>query len=673
MVRELFYRLTGVSVLLLLTALPVHGQTGDGDSAVVGAMELDLFQDIPSVYSASKHEQAVTEAPAFVSIVTAEEIARYGYRNLSEILASLPGFYPTYDRAYHYLGARGFSRPGDYNTRLLLLVDGIRLNDAVYDGGSTGTEFLLDVDLIERVEVVRGPASSLYGSNALLGVINVITKRGRDLQGVEFSGDVGSQESYKARLSYGKRLAGGMEIILSGTYFESQGDKSPYYQEYDDPTTNDGVYEDNDDTRTYSVFGKLSYGSFLVEGAYAMRDKGMPTGAYGVVFNDDRNYVSDGEYFVSLSYEHAYPQGWEILARTYLAGYPYEGDYVWDWAEEEDEEPYLVVNRDEADARWWGVEAQGSRRLFDAHFLTLGAEYRDNYRQDQLNFDEEIYLDDRRSSKFGALFVQDEWQLTGGLIINAGLRYDYFEDYDGNFNPRVAVIYSPFERSTLKLLYGEAFRTPNVYEQYYQDGGESQKAAPLLEPETVRTFEVVWEQFLGRSLRGTVAGFYYNIEDLINLETDPEDELLVFANVDEVEAIGLEVELEGKWPGGIEGRLSYSYQDAEDKESGEGLTNSPNHLAKANLIFPIIRERLFAGAELQYTSGMKTKSGDETESSLLTNLTLFNYTLPDRLQISASVYNLFDEDIEHPTSEELLQDTILQDGRTFRLKATVTF
>lgn len=161
------------------------------------AEEAIVFQEIPSVYGVSKFEQKVTEAPSFVTLITSDEIRKYGYRTLAEVLASVTGFFVTYDRNYNYLGVRGFNRPGDFNTRILILVDGHRLNDNLYDQGAIGTESPIDVDLIDRVEVIRGPSSSLYGTNAFFGVINVITKRGRDIKGIEVSGEIGSWESYK--------------------------------------------------------------------------------------------------------------------------------------------------------------------------------------------------------------------------------------------------------------------------------------------------------------------------------------------------------------------------------------------------------------------------------------------------------------------------------------------
>ncbi|WP_347272711.1 Plug domain-containing protein [Candidatus Kuenenia sp.] len=127
----------------------------------------DLMEiEIATVYAASKYKQKVTEAPSSVSIVTVDDIKKYGYRTLADILRSIRGLYVTYDRNYSYLVSMGFLRSGDYNSRYLSMVDGLRLNDAVYDTASIGTEFVLDVDLIDRVEVIRGPGSSLYGSNA---------------------------------------------------------------------------------------------------------------------------------------------------------------------------------------------------------------------------------------------------------------------------------------------------------------------------------------------------------------------------------------------------------------------------------------------------------------------------------------------------------------------------
>ncbi len=135
------------------------------------ASEATLFDEIPSVYGAAKYDQKVNEAPAAITIITAEQIKKYGYRTFAQVLDSVPGLFTTDDRNYGYLGIRGFNRPGDYNTRVLILIDNHRMNDAVYDQGAIGTEAPIDVDVIDRVEIIKGPASSLYGTNAFFGVI----------------------------------------------------------------------------------------------------------------------------------------------------------------------------------------------------------------------------------------------------------------------------------------------------------------------------------------------------------------------------------------------------------------------------------------------------------------------------------------------------------------------
>lgn len=173
---------------------------------------------------------------------------------MAEILRSVRGFFVTSDRNYSYLGIRGFGRPGDYNSRILLLIDGLRFNDNIYEGALIGNEFILDVDLIERIEVVRGPASALYGTNAFFGIVNVITKQAKSVGNLEVSGEAGSLATYKGRLSLGHQFKNELDVLLSTSYFDSQGQLSLYYKEFDDPATNFGRAEKVDNDRYYSFF-----------------------------------------------------------------------------------------------------------------------------------------------------------------------------------------------------------------------------------------------------------------------------------------------------------------------------------------------------------------------------------------------------------------------------------
>jgi outer membrane receptor for ferrienterochelin and colicins len=657
-------------LFLIFVILPCKGmaeeQTPPSDLTRLSLEDL-MKVEIATVSGASRYEQKVTEAPSSVTIVTAAEIKKYGYRTLADILRSVRGFFVTYDRNYHYVGVRGFGRPGDYNSRILLLVDGHRINDNVYDTAPIGTEFPVDIDLIDRIEIIRGPSSSLYGNNAFFGMINIITRKGGDLKGPELSGEGGSFETYKERLSYGNQFKNGLEMLLSGSYFHSGGPHRLHFEEFDHPSTNFGVAENRDGDRFYSLFSKLSFHDFTLEGVYHSREKDIPTASFGTIFNDPRNRTTDERGYLDLRYEHTFGDQWEVMARLSYDHYDYQGDYAYDY-------PPKTLNKDLSWGDWWGVEAKVTKSLFERHRFTLGGEYRDNFRQDQKNYNEFPYslaLDDKRNSKIWAFYIQDEMKIFENLILNAGVRYDYYSTFGGTTNPRLALIYRPFEKTIFKLLYGTAFRAPNVYEFYYD--GYPNKSNPSLKPETIHTYELAWEQYLGNHLRGLASAFYYKINDLIDQQVDSKDGLLVYRNADQIEARGLEFEIEGKWPNLVEGKISYTFQDTKNKDTGTSLTNSPKHLAKLNLNFPLIKEKLFFGLEEQYTSKRKTLAGKEADDFLITNLTLYSQGLLKGLEASVSVYNLFDRKYSDPGSTEHIQDLLRQDDRSFRLKLTYRF
>ena len=115
----------------------------------------DLLKlEVPTIYGASKQTQRASEAPSAVTVISAEEVKKHGHRTLADVLASVPGFYITSDRNNAFVGVRGFNRGLYPNSRLLLLVDGHRVNNNLYDGGLVGTDFILDLDLIDRVEII---------------------------------------------------------------------------------------------------------------------------------------------------------------------------------------------------------------------------------------------------------------------------------------------------------------------------------------------------------------------------------------------------------------------------------------------------------------------------------------------------------------------------------------
>ena len=236
-------------------------------------------------------------------------------------------------------------------------------------------------------------------------------------------------------------------------------------------------------------------------------------------------------------------------------------------------------------------------------------------------------------------------------------------------------MYQPFAATTFKLLYNEGFRAPNGLELYYQDGGLTAKANPRLHPEKIRALELIWEQKLAKTLLFKTSGFYYHINDLISQVTDPSDGLNVYRNLMNADAKGIEIELGGHWRF-LDGRLSYSFQDARNLATGQILSNCPQHLGKVNLTVPLFRDKLFAGLEVLFTSSRSTLRGSPVNAYGVTNLTLLSRNFWKRVELSASVYNLFNQRYFDPGSLDQLGSglrQIRQDGTTFRLKATFSF
>ena len=650
-------------------ATPIAAQVDSVALSSPVADETALFQEIPSVYSASKYEQKVTEAPSAVTIITADEIKKSGYRTLADILQSVNGFYVTSDRNYNFLGVRGFNRPGDYNTRILLLMDGHRLNDNVYESAGIGTESVIDVDLIDRIEIIRGPSSSLYGTNAFFGVINVITKRGRDIRGMEVSTEIGSYDSYLGRFTYGNKFQSGLEWLLSGSVYDSDGHRTLFFKEFDKPSTHNGIARNVDDDASYRLLTKASFLDFSLQGSYIRRNKTVPTGAFGTVFNSHLNQTVDERGYIDLKYENQLAYQIGLSARFYYDRFYYRGDYLYDF-------PSNVLNQDATIGEWWGSEVKLTKRFWDAHKFTLGGEYRDNFTQKQRNYDvnpSRSFLNDNRSSRIWAFYLQDEFAFWDHFILNAGFRYDHYNSFGSSVNPRLALIYS-FKNTTIKLLYGEAFRAPSAYEQFYEGGGL--KANPHLRPEEITTYELVIEHYFSRSLHASIAGYYYTLDGLISQRPqtlDSEEVVFSFTNDESIEAMGVEFFLEGRWPSGVESRISYALQDTENQNTHHSLTNSPHHLVKLNLIVPVLAEKVFAGLDAYYVSARRTLAGNHASDYFTTNLTLFTQQIIKDARVSLSFHNLFDQRYGDPGAGEHRQDIIEQDGRTFWVKLKYGF
>jgi outer membrane receptor for ferrienterochelin and colicins len=636
---------------------------------------------VASVYGASKHEQKVTQAPSSVSIVTADEIRRFGHRTLADVLRSVRGLYVSDDRNYPYFGIRGFQRPGDYNSRVLVTIDGHRMNDNVYDGAYFGHEGMVDVELIERVEVIRGPSSSLYGSSAFFGVINVVTKDGAQLAGTELAAGAGSLDTYKGRFTHGQTFANGVEWLVSGSHHTSHGASRLYYPEFDQRISsdaraaNDGVIEDMDDEAAASFFTKIQSGGLSLAAFVHARDKQVPTASFNTIFNDPRLETRDERRYLQLGYERSLSDAMSLQVRGSYDQYRYHGDYPYDYAEPGDP-PNAVMYRDNTAGNWAGLEWQLTAHAWGNHTLIFGGEYRDSLREYQDAYEDyypdprEYALKDERSSSTLGLFAQDEIKVRDDLVLTGGVRFDHYSgSFGSTVNPRVGLIYNPSPTGTIKVLYGQAFRAPNAFERYYNP---EQRNRPDLDPERIRTYELGYEQYVGRRHRFSVSTYYYDVSKLISQGiTDSADQY--FANLDSVRAAGVELEAESKFDSGALIRASYALQRAEDANGGAELSSSPRHLGKLNVSLPLMQGRMLTSLELQYHGKSRTVYGGTADDFLLTNFTIISEQLLRGLELSAGIHNLFDTRYGYPGAADHLQPVIEQNGRTIEGKVTYRF
>src|SRR5262249_16945794 len=149
----------------------------------------------------------------------------------------------------------------------------------------------------------------LYGNNAFFGVINVITREGRQVNGVEGSFEYGSFDTYKGRVTVGKQFTNGWRFLLSGTLYQSEGAERLFYREFDTPAQNNGVAEDMDKDLYGSFFGSVGYKDLTLEGAFIHREKINPTAQFTLTtFNDPRLQTTDERSYVTLNYAHSFPE-----------------------------------------------------------------------------------------------------------------------------------------------------------------------------------------------------------------------------------------------------------------------------------------------------------------------------------------------------------------------------
>ena len=646
--------------LLLCAALSAAFST---ESRAADVLALDLEQLLRlTVTGASKYEQKQSEVPASVTVITRQEIKSFGWRTLEEALGSLPGIHTTYDRQYAYLGTRGFGLPGDYSTRVLVNVDGNRFNEPTYDAGPFSRALPFDIDLIDRIEFIPGPGGAVYGQNAMFGVVNIITRRGADLDGAELAaGYQRPQALREGRATWGKRLETGLDILVSVSGMHTRGEDR--FFDYG-ATGMSGVAAGLDGGRDKEFFARISHGAWSFQHVYGDNRKDDPTGAYLSDPLAAGGYQADRYAVTQVRFDESYAAtSLQVSARLFAGDTRYRSLLTYGT-------PLLSY----ANTRWRGGELRLVSTAWRDHKVMLGLEGQDNTRLDQGTSDAANPSNDLLIARSGhriGVYVQDEWRIDDACTATAGMRVDNNNVTGTKVSPRAALIWQANAATTVKALYGRAYRAPNVFERDYGDS-VSQVPNLALKGESIDTLEAVVDHRVGRDVTLRASVYRWTMDDLVTLGLDPVSGLSQYQSGGAVSARGVELSGDKTWTSGARLRGSVSLQRVK-QSGGAALPNSPDVLAKVNLSGPLPWAGLRAGYELRYDAKRLSLDGSELGGYAVSNLTLGTQSLAKGLDVSLTLTNLFDKRYAHPGAETNWQNAFEQDGRAVRVQATYRF
>ena len=653
-----------VLAVIPLLAFQLRAQGQPAPTAPDGSSpESVLFETLPVVEAATLHTQTLQEAPASITVISAKDIRTYGWRTFGEVLAAVRGFYLSYDRSYHYAGLRGFSLSGDYNTRFLVMLNGHYLTENVFSSNNFfGQDFDLDMDLVKRIEIVRGPSSALYGTNGIFATINIVTKSPVEARRLRASTETGSFGEKKVLLSSGMYLGHGVNLLVSTSVFNNGG-QSLDFPEFNRPNTNFGWVRNVDGERGYHTFANLIWHDWSFTGYFGSREKLVPTGAFATLFGDRGSKILDARGFFEAVYSRDLSATRKIRWRIYYDQYRYRGRYDYPMG------GALQDRRDLSAGDWVGSQVAYDFAVPRVGTLTVGGELNSDLRNLQLHYavspERVEYLDTNNRDIYYATFAQQQWRLSPDWSAYFGVRFDNSTEHRAFVSPRAALVYQASKSSTYKFLVGRAFRNPSNYEMFYSDR-ITQVANPGLHAEQGITFEVAAEHKFPKNLEGLVTLYHYRLNDLIDAVMLPNG-MFQYQNVWRSRTNGLEAEMSGHPARWLETTASVALQHATD-EHHVWLTNSPGCVGKLRGSVPLFHDRLRVAVATQYLSRRRTLADAEVPAFWLADLTLTTHALRPDFDVQFGVRNLFDRAYYDPAGITLIQDRLLQDGRSIFLK-----
>ncbi len=492
---------------------------------------------------AGKRPQLPSTTPASVSVITADEIAATGALTVADVLRVLP--------EVRIKGSGGpgalttVSIRGSASTQVLILLDGLPLNRPDQATVDLST---LPIQNVDHIEVLRGPFSAVYGSSTLGGVINIVT---RSAPQTALSSRVGSFGESANNVSFGGEVSG-LTYLIEGIL-----------------TGSTGLASDTDYNNS-TVMTKLRWATAEDAGVAFTVNRfwhvvGTP-GPLPVAFQDLQARTWEGRTLLDLTWRAGRADGPGAMLRLYTL----DDDIA--FSSPGCACPSAFQSDDVA--HLWGAQGQLIFTPWLGHLLTLGAEYQG---QTIAHTDNTPAAFSNRGSDLG-LYIQDDWQITSGVLFSAGVRGDIFELYGTQVNPRVGLVVLLSDSLSLRAAAGRSFRAPTFDELAPAFSGN-----PALQPETAWSYDLGLEYTLAPGLAAHLTGYY---KDATNLITSAPP-LFVPMNVGHATVTGGSVEIVGRLSDTWFVRANYTNQLARDSATGLDVVYVPRHLGNLELTYQV--------------------------------------------------------------------------------------
>ena len=651
-------------------------------------VEMELVQS-NEVAAASRALESAENAPASVTIISGTELRAMAYPTIAEAVRGVRGIYLSDDRSYEVVGVRGFSRPGDYGNRILVTIDGQPTNDNYAGSSLVGFDGRVDLDDVERIEVVRGPGSVLYGTGAFFGVINLVTRSrqvrthaelagGTALDGVgraRATGVVKLGEDAGAWTSVGIARGAGRDFFFP-EYRSDPRSANPELDAKGLPT--DGNVRSADGFSAGTLSGRVWWKWVTVQAFLTSRTKAIPTGAFDSIAGDPRSKVRDTRGFVELRVEPKIGAHAESLSRVHANLYDFYGTYG--------SAAPVGLATEVFQGRWIGGEERLVLSPVDELRLTLGAEVVGHVRAKQTAADDTgIYADRNDPYANIAGYLVGDILPTKALKISAGARFDYYSnvklDPVGATNPRLAFVFDTWKGGKIKLVGGKAFRSPSVYELHSSAADRLQAAE--LKPEQVVSGELEISQRISPTVVALIAGYTNYVTNLIELKSVGANQIRYENSAAPVLVIGGEAEVRRDFRQGFMASATVSVQKARYLDAPElrQVPNSPYVLGSLKGAAPIVGKSLMLMARVSvegprfdsFTNTTDAEPQLRSRFGILGDLVFTGEVERLNARYSVGVYNVADSRYETAPSREYRQRFIPQNGRSFLANVAVSF